>query len=345
MYDIFDRLATSNLITFTENYETRYNRLEKFFPEMTANGEYIRINDYDVDYNPTAKAVADNTIAPLAQRPSFSSSVQTFINFKLEHRLTDRQIRIIQNARGDSEREEAIRMVLNDLARLYNSQMIARERLRAQALLTGKIEINENGHQEDPVDFGIPADQFADIDLAKDDILEKLFKINEEIINPRTHKNVATMLLSRQSLFKMAGNDSMRAAVLGSANKNTRRLTYDEVQQALSGYLNINYEVIHDGNNNDYQYSEDDGTQVSFIPKDKIILLPNIRLGATPIGNTSEGTALMQQDGIDVSTTNGITVFSNYEPRPTNYIMTTVQRFTVCYPKAYCSMVLTDKSA
>ena len=67
-------------------------------------------------------------------------------------------------------------------------------------------------------------------------------------------------------------------------------------------------------------------------------------LGATPVGVTAEELDLQSTEGITLKNDNGITIFSNYEKRPVNYVLTSVSRFCVVYPKAYYSVVLTDTS-
>lgn len=344
-YDAFDVLSTEGLLNYTSTQEVTYNKLEKFFPTSTSTDERLVVQDLDVNYSPTALAVAENTVAPLAQRPTFESQVIDFVEFKLEHRLTDKQIRILRNPRDVFELQDYENRVFNDVDRLINAHNIARERIRAGLLLTGKVDINENGFNPDPVDWGIPVDQIVNIDFEKDDVLEKLFQF-QQTISERQGKNLGRMLISKDIEFKMRNNPSIKTALSDYSSKNPRRLMISELQDVLREQVGFTYEILTDENGDSYGYTPTpNGKKIPFIPNDKCILLPggdSQKLGDTVYNITTEQLELGAQQGVDTQQAGNIFLFSNYTIRPVNFIITAVSRFTVTYPLAKASYVLTQ---
>lgn len=345
-YDAFDVLSTEGLLNYSSTQEVTYNQLEKFFPTSTSTDERLNVQDLDVNYSPTALAVAENTVAPLAQRPSFESKVIDFTEFKLEHRLTDKQIRILRNPRDIYELEDYENKVFNDVDRLINGQYIACERMRAGLLLTGKTEINENGFNPDPVDWGRPMDQIQNIDFEKDDVLEKLFQY-QQVISQREGKNLSRMIISKDIEFKMRNNPNIKTALSDYSSKNPRRLKISELQDVLSEQVGFTYEILTDENGDAYGYTPNlDGKKIPFIPNDKCILLPaGDKLGDTVYNITTEQLELGAKQGVDTQSAGNIFLFSNYTIRPVNFIITSVSRFVVTFPAAKASYVLTQQTS
>lgn len=343
MSDIFDKISNYQLMDFSDNYETQYNVFERFFPTVRTTEEYVKITDYDVDYNPTALAVADNTIAPLAQFPNVDDRIMDMVEFKLEYQLSDGQIRKLENASTKAEVQSAMKMIFNIEQRLINSHYIARERVRAMALSTGKVEINENNFNPKPWDYLVPEDQKVDIDLTKDDILSKGLIYNQ-LINDRVKKNPAVLVCNKTHLIKLGMNQKLVTKALGSTEGKDKTLTVEEVKTALRDYLGWEVITITDNQGNPYYYTWNDQEQKAFMDPNALVLLPNMRLGNTVVGNTAEELVLGRQDGITLKNDNGIAVLSNFEARPVRYIITAASRFTVPYPKAPCSIIFKDTS-
>lgn len=343
MSNIFEKIASTQTMDFSDNYQTQFNFFEKFFPEQRTASEFIKVLDYDVDYNPTALAVPDNTIAPLAEFPEVDHSIMDMVNFKLEYQLTDGQIRKLLTASTEAEVQDGIKEIFKMEERLINGHYIARERVRASAF-TGEVDINENGFHPAKWDYKIPEDQKEDIDLTKEDLILKGRYYNR-IISKRYGKRLARILLTDEQIAKISLNEKFRATVLGVEQAKARsELTEEEVIEGFAKYLKWEVVKIQDNNGNDYFWTDINGTQHPFMPTDKIIVLPNIRLGATPIGYSAEELTLAQQDGIVLKNNGGIAVIANYEPRPVKFVLTAISRFAVVYPKAPCSFVLTDTS-
>lgn len=341
-YDIFEAISTSELMDFTNDYKPSFNFFATYLPEVRTSAEYVEVIDYDIDYNPPAEVVGDNTVAPVLQRPTYSGQVQTLETYKSKHVLSDSEIRKIEKAETNRAKQEAMRLVFNDGARLSNAHAISREIWRARALFDGKYDFADENFKPAPYDYGLPQDQIKDIDLTTDDILEKL-AIANKVVSERTGKTLAIWLLSNESIFKLQGNETLRAAVFGSKNQDARRLTRDEVASVIRGYAGIEIRAIQDENGNNYHYTDKNGKQVLFVPIEESILLPNIPLGNTVIGETSEELVL-GREGYRLTNNNGVVMFPKYEPTPVHFELNSVSRFTVVYPKANCSYKFKDTS-
>lgn len=341
-YDIFERISTSELMDFTNEYQPSFNFFATYLPEVRTSAEYLEVIDYDVDYNPPAEVVGDNTVAPVLQRPDYAGKVQTLETYKIKHVLSDSEIRKIEKAETNRAKQEAMRLVFNDASRLSNGHAIAREIWRARALFDGKMDFADENFKPAPYDYGLPQDQIKDIDLTTDDILEKLASANK-VISDRTGKTLGIWLLSNESIFKLQGNESLRSAVFGSQNVDARRLTRDEVSNVLRSYAGIEIRPIQDENGNNYHYTDKYGKQVLFVPIEESILLPTIPLGNTVIGETSEELVL-GREGYKLTNNNGVIMFPKYDPTPVHFELNSVSRFTVVYPKANCSFKFKDTS-
>lgn len=340
-YDIFEAISTAQYIDFTDNFTPGFDFFAQFLPEIRTADEYVRITDYDIDFNPPAQVVGDNTEAPLLQRPTYESAIQDLQVYKVKHVLSDSEIRRLKAAATNAEKETAKRLIFGDQARLLTAHAIAREKWRARALFEGKYDFSDENFRPKVYDYGIPADQFIDIDFEKDDILEKLAEA-KKLVADRTGKQLGLWLLSNEDIFKLCGNESLRTAIFGKANKDIRRLTRAELSQALE-LVNITFMPIQDEQGNNYHYTDNAGNQILFVPINKSILLPNIQLGYTVTGMTAEEMVL-GEEGYKISNTNGVTIFPIYQPTPVHFELNAVSRFTVIYPKANCSVVITDTS-
>lgn len=343
MSDIFEKINSYQLMDFSDNYQTQYNVFEKFFPTQRISDEYVKITDYDVDYNPTALAVADNTIAPLAAFPSVDDRIMDMVEFKLEYQLSDGQIRKLQNASTDQEIQAGIKMIFDLEQRLINSHYIARERIRAMALSTGKVEIDENNFKPTPWDYLVPEEQKVDIDILQDDLITKGL-LYSQMIKEKAKKIPAVLVCHRSQLIKMGMNQKLVNKTIGSVEGKDKTLTVEEVIKALQDYLGWSVSLVEDNQGNPYYYTWEDQTQKAFMDPNKMVLLPNINLGKTVVGNTAEELVLGRQEGITLKNNGGIAVISNFDARPVKYTITAASRFNVVYPKAPTSVIFTDTS-
>lgn len=340
-YDIFELISTEETYDFTNTFTSKYKFFERFLPEVRSTAEYIRVTDYDIDYNPEAEVVGDNTVAPLAQRPSYDSVLQTLEVYKLKHELSDSEIRKIETASTNREKQEAERLVFNDAARLMNAHAIAREKWRVAALFEAKNTFEDQNFHPAPYLYNRPDDQVMDIDLENDDILAKLYGA-KKLVSDRKQKTLAFWLLSNDSIFKLQNNESLRLALFGTEDRNVRRLTREELDQVLR-IVGITLIPIEDEQGNNYHYTDRHGAQKLFVPLEDSLLIPNVQLGNTVLGETAEEIVL-GREGYRLTNNNGVVMFPKYEPTPVHFELNSVSRFTVVLPKSDCTFKVHDTS-
>lgn len=347
--DVFELLTTQTILDYSESVTPVFNAFTGLFPEIKTDEEQLIITDNQVDYSESAQPVADNTEAPLAQRPGITKSIQDIATFKLAYRLTDTQLRKLRQASGQLAQDRALQSVFDDVTRLIRAHEIVNERMRAQAMTEGKIDFKgENNFSPEPVDFGIPKDQFKNFDFEKGDFLEFLYQA-QKVIRERTGYNIVRMILSSDIEFKLRQNESVRSAFASYQTDFNRTLTNAELAQVIQDNTGIAYSIPTTANNEVYGYNSSKDpkkrTITPFIPVDKCILLPGGDLGNTVFGVTTEELELMARPDIDVQKFGNTIITTGFENNPVNQEIISVSRSTVTYPKAPCSLVMTDQES
>lgn len=347
--NIFELLTTQKVLDYAQSINPTFNALSSLFPDITTEEEQLIITTDDVDYNESAHPVADNTEAPLAQRPGFSKSIQDISTFKLAYRLTDTEIRKLKRAQTTLSQDENLAAVFDDVGRLVRAHEIVNERMRAQALVEGKIQFtDEYNFSPDPVEFGIPTDQFKNFDFEKGDFLEFLFKA-KQTIRERTGYDITRMILSDSIVFKLCGNEAMKSVYSAYNTTQLPRLTPNQLSQIFSEHVGIQYSVPRNAEGSVYGYntSKTPGKKeiVPFIPTDKVILLPGGPLGNTVHGITTEELTLRDTPDIKLEKRGYTVITSGFDNNPVNEEFISVSRSTITYPKAPASVVITDQAS
>lgn len=340
--NILDYLQPQEILDYVEDTPKSFNLLEKYFPVRKTQAEELIIEDETTDYNPSAIATAENAVGPNAQRVATGKKVQDFDEYQLEYKLTKKEIRKLNNPANSAERDEYLDKIYRDGERLLNGHDIVQERLRAMALYKGINELKENNVHIGPIDYGVPKDQFLDFDLANEDFLEFFLKQNE-IVSERTSRNIGNMILTRQKVFELMNNPSLKLAYWGSSNYQDRRLKESELRDALLEFCGITMDIIENPDRTPYMYSLDTKTKSLFIPKDIVIFTPSGALGETVHAPTAEELKIGEAGIEGVEKYKNTILYTQYITRPLNYIMSSISRFTITYPKAPSSIIITDK--
>lgn len=110
------------------------------------------------------------------------------------------------------------------------------------------------------------------------------------------------------------------------------------------GYAGLTFDIIQQPNGAPYTYNLIDGTEQLFIPESKVIFVPNGTLGETVHSPTAEEFKINEANITGVEKYRNTILYSQYITRPLNYIMTSISRFTITYPKAPSSLIVTNKS-
>lgn len=206
---------------------------------------------------------------------------------------------------GEKERQElfnAMTRIGNQayqriLARIYNDQLTLveaadaqTERLRMQALTTGKINIVANGEYLE-YDYGVPADQVHTVDVADqwdnpDANLLKTVDLAKRTVRNATGVRVEYMLLNSATLDKMLMNKQMKQLINPDA-PDIPILLDSEFRRVFRTYTGI--EII----TYDKMYRDEQGVMHSYIPEGVVTFIPRGDLGNTNYGTTPEEFDLM----------------------------------------------------
>ena len=333
---IFDRISSTELMDFSSTYQPVFNQLAEYFPETRVTSEFVEYTDFDLDFNPAAIAVADNTVSPQTPRPNVNDKVQRLYEFKRKHSLSSSEIRKLLSADTELAKKERVDLVFADEARLINAHAISREVMRAQALYSGKIDFSALGLKvkEDFTDKDrkLTTEQ---LDLKTADILDKIIEINKKLNN-----YLSLALVQPTQLLKLMNNKQLKEVALTKSEAETRPLTRQEVADVLREYAGITLEVLTDNRGGLYHYTDDKGTPIPFIPDKYMILTPGKNIGATAIGVTTE--ELVADGEYNERNNNGVAITSKYTDDPVNYYISSTSRVAVVHPHVERTAVLED---
>jgi len=101
----------------------------------------------------TAEVVPFGGAAPIASRDGLGKVIGQLLAIKLKKSLEGRLLILAKKYGGQ---EPAVKRLFNDAQEMLNAVEVRIERMRVEALTTGKISINENGVKY-TLDYGVPA--------------------------------------------------------------------------------------------------------------------------------------------------------------------------------------------
>lgn len=181
------------------------------------------------------------------------------------------------------------------LARIYDDQRTLveaadaqTERLRFQALTTGKISIVANG-EDLAYDFGIPADQIHTVDVADEwnkptaDVL-KTIDLAKRTVRDKTGARVRYVLMNSSTVDKLLVNDQFKALVnpLASNAGNIPIILDSQFRQVFTTYTGLT--II----SYDKMYRDENGVMHAYLPEGVAVFIPEGQLGNTNYGTTPE---------------------------------------------------------
>lgn len=297
---IEDIISPRDLIDYTKENPAESGFLSELFPTRKVEGlEYDYI--LGADQRPaTAMFYAFDTPTQLDQRRGYERGAGDLALIKDKMKLDEKEIYILEHPRTDSEAQFAIRKVYRDVDIILENIENRIEVLRAEALTTGAININENGLKT-KIDFGIPVNHKGDLSWndPDHDVLEDLFNITE-LMETDTGFPVTHILTSKKVFYTLCKNKTIRSAIYGT--EKDRYLTPTELNQNLSamGFPTIStdnrrYEVVTQKNGKLIR------TLKRYIPEDSVLFLPDGKLGETIRGDTPEARGLRSSGIADVS--------------------------------------------
>lgn len=234
---------------------------------------------------------------------------------------------------GEKERQElfnAMTRIGNQayqriLARIYNDQLTLveaadaqTERLRMQALTTGKINIVANGEYLE-YDYGVPANQVHTVAVGDqwdnpDADLLKTVDLAKRTVRNATGVKIEYMLMNSMTLDKMLMNKQMKKLINPDA-PDIPVILDSEFRRVFRTYTGI--EII----TYDKMYRDEEGVMHAYIPEGVVTFIPRGDLGNTNYGTTPEEFDLMNSSNhrADVSIVRvGVAIKSWKQEDPVN---------------------------
>ncbi|NBJ71338.1 MULTISPECIES: major capsid protein [Clostridia] len=207
---------------------------------------------------------------------------------KRKIKMGERLIKSMTQARTNAEVQRVIDRIYNDVDNMVNSVRTRIERMRFEAISTGKLTINENG-LKGTINYGVAKDQketLTDTKIWSDAKAKPLDDIDRFVNKVVEHSGVTpTRILTSRKVFNvLKRHDSVRKGIFGV---NSARLV---TNAELNAFLQEQGLPAIATDDRVYREQKNDGSYVTkrFFPEDAFVLLPGGELGKTVHGITPE---------------------------------------------------------
>ncbi len=207
---------------------------------------------------------------------------------KRKIKMGEKLIKAMTQARTDAEVQRVINQIYNDVDNMVNSVRTRIERMRFEAISTGKLALNENGYKGE-VDYGVTDDQKETLTGTKvwSDAGANPLDDIERFVNQVVAYSGATperILTSRKVFNALKRHDSVRKGIFGV---NSARLV---TNAELNAFLQEQGLPAIATDDRVFRVQKNDGKYVNerFFPENKFVLLPGGELGKTVFGVTPE---------------------------------------------------------
>jgi hypothetical protein len=207
---------------------------------------------------------------------------------KRKIKMGERLIKAMTQARTDAEVQRVVDRIYNDVDNMVNSVRTRIERMRFEAISTGKLELNENGFAG-TIDYGVSDEQkvtLSGTDVWSDADANPLDDIDDFVNRVVAYSGVTPtrMLTSRKVFNALKRHDSVRKGIFGV---NSARLV---TNAELNAFLQEQGLPAFATDDRVYRVQKNDGTYSTerFFPENALVLLPGGELGKTVHGVTPE---------------------------------------------------------
>lgn len=266
----------------------------------------IKPSAFDVGVVPRARMAFDKLETNM---PFFKESL--YVDEELRQELN-----MVLETGNQEYIDAVIRRVFDDEMILLDGARARREQMRMMALTTGAISITANG-QAYAYDYGLPEDHkvttstsWASTNTA--DPIEDLRKWQDKIEDD-TGVRPTRGVLSRKTWGYLRKNDKILKSIFVLSNGQVNALSDTRLTQYLLDELQLELTIYGK------RYKQDDGSTVSFMPDDMVVLFPSGTLGKTWFGTTPEESDLMGGRAANVSITDvGVAVTTMEKTDPVN---------------------------
>ncbi|OFN02628.1 hypothetical protein HMPREF2626_01580 [Aerococcus sp. HMSC062A02] len=240
-----------------------------------------------------------NTESEIGSRQGLKEVAGKVAMIKRKIGVDEELILQLHSLRQDSNAYKAvIDKIYNDIDAMVNAVNVRIERMRYEALATGKIVLNENNVKYE-INYGLEDKQKTDVATKWDDpnanILDDIFTIVDKMVAEGDQPQ--RILTSRKVVALLAKNEKLQKEILGQYN--SRRLSQNELNNFFTSQ---GLPVI---GTEDRVYRAEDAagrlTTHRYFADNKMVFLPGTAVGHTVYAPTPEEIRLAQNPAVDLS--------------------------------------------
>lgn len=319
---IYDLADPAELVGYARRYQNEVlnNRFvgERYLPNSYVDDIEFALKKLGLEDVEIAKYRAWDTPAPMTGRPGTSRIRGEIAPVSRQIALGEEEgLRLRALEKGSTS--ELVDAIFDDAERMIRSVEARIEVARFDALIDGKVVLNENGLELE-VDSGMPADQKITVAVpwtvankaTATPISDMLAA--QALSLARTGSGIGKFVMSQTRIPALLVNDEVRAYVAGGGDVPVR-VKLDDVRAVLSeeGLPPIEFYdvVVRDGK-----------ISKRVLPPEYVLCIPSDPFGATLYGPTSEAVLLAAKGYISAKQTRGVVAIVTQNDHP-------VQTFTV----------------
>lgn len=289
MISVKEILSPKALVDYTKAYPAMDEGLGNLFPTR-------KIDALEADMVLGARSLpvsaefyAFDTPTKIGQREGYQSGKLSLGFIKHKMKLDEEEIMNLARPRDDAEVRYIINNIYNDVQKVRDRIEVRIERLRYEALTTGKVVVKDENGYSTTVDFGMPEDHKGSHNWssADTDVLEELFNIKQKI-REDTGFAPTRIMMNEKWVYTLLKNNAIRLAINGDNNK-SKFITPAQLNQNLAA-MDLPTIVT-----NNRQYATEKLvkgrrklTFVNYLPDNMFIAMPDGTLGETLRGTTPE---------------------------------------------------------
>lgn len=287
--NIKEILSPQALVDYTKAFPVMDEGLGKLFPTRKIDAMEADMILGARNLPVSAEFYAFDTPTKIGQREGYESGKLGFGFIKHKMKLDEEEIINLSRPRDSAEVRYIINNIYNDVEKVRQRIEVRIERMRYEALLTGKLVVeNENGFST-TVDFGMPSNHKGTHNWSNPDtdVFEELFKIKQKI-REDTGFSPTHLMVNEKWLYTLLKNNTVKLAINGDNNK-SKYITPAQLNDNLRA-MDLPYITT-----NNRQYAVEKIVKgkrttkfVNYLPEDKFVVMPDGKLGDTFRGTTPE---------------------------------------------------------
>lgn len=316
---IFDLVTAKNIVEYflEKNVNTQPLLGETLFPNVKEIGIHIEWLKGAFNQPIALKLSAYDSKATRRNRPGLEKFIGEMPFFK-ESMYIDEDMRQKLNTMLQTNNEAVVDGILmklfDDQINLIKAARISLERMRMEALTTGKLTLASNG-QSYTCDYEVPEDQKIDATTKWSDASADIIQDILDVVEKMKAKGVTiTRAVCNSSVIKyFTLNESIKNSIYVLAGGSIASITPNLAINYINDMTKVQFLAY------DNVYVDDDGSAVKYVADNTVIFMPDGELGKTHLGTTPEESDLMTLGTAKVSLVdNGIAVATYGTEDPVN---------------------------